>query len=423
MVRSCTCGEAAVNPKGHPMFQLVKVIPGGEPEILLRKDGKPRFLKTGKAAAKAARLAAASLGFKVQPRRVADCDWKAREQARFGDGTYKLLPWQGEAWWFGAIAAHPLHYAHVSAKYPGRVAFTADEAKGLADIQTPMKAGKYLTMLRCGLNSAQIADWSAKFSAQFEDGLLQLATTREDCREVYETGPASCMSGKAEIYASKPYHPAEVYAHPTDCAVAYLARGGRTTARVVVSRELKQYTRIYGDQGRLEPLLKTAGYKHGSMLGAKLLKIPHKGGVVMPYLDCGYYAHDHKDGKSLEIVGTSRDAAYCTCNTNGMAGPWNGTDENEEEEENEGWSCACCDEHNPGEAIGVYGDDAYWCESCFGAYGFTCNHCHDNHHIDDLRTVHLASGSEAYWCARCARRGAAYDSITGRYTALERTPR
>lgn len=400
------------------MFQLVKVIPGGEPETLLRKNGRPRFLKTGKAAAKAARLASASLGFKVQPRRVADCDWRQREIGRMCDGTYKPLPWIGESWWHGAIKVKPAkdHFAHVSAKYPGRVAFTADDAKGLADIQTPMKAGKYLTMLRCGLNSAQIADWSAKFSAQFEDGLLQLATTREDCREVYETGPASCMSGKAEIYASKPYHPAEVYAHPTDCAVAYLARGGRTTARVVVSRELKQYTRIYGDQGRLEPLLKTAGYKHGHMLGAKLLKIPHRGGVVMPYLDCGYYARDHEDGKSLEIVGTSRDAAYCTCNTNGMAGPHGPFDDNGEEED-EGWTCEACNDHQDSGQTSWNVNGRFWCESCFDEHAFTCASCGEHHPIGDAYPVLVRNGMTRDWCASCATNYATHDAETDRHIA------
>jgi hypothetical protein len=383
------------------MFQLVELRPGGEVEPLKRKNGELRLLKTGKAAAKLARAISQGTGRKIQPRPFATVNWRDRELKREEDGTYTRLPWATEPWWLSALQHQPVidHYAHVSAKYPGRVAFTETENKGLADIQTPMKAGKYLQRFCTGLPDGTIANWAARFSSQFENGILQLAETREDIADVYTRGPDSCMSGKANLYRSRPIHPTEAYASPGDGAVAYMERDGRVTARVVVSRKLMQYTRVYGDYERLRPLLQKAGFKQGNMLGMRLLKIPHKGGFVMPYLDCGHQLKDR--GDHFEIC-TADCYDYSGGDTCGMMGPWSDDDD-------EGYICSCCDDR-------IDGDDHYtvdgevWCPSCFDANATTCDACERNTHSENASQV-----LNATWCSHCVGWNAYYCDHSAQY--------
>jgi hypothetical protein len=325
------------------MYQLIDVVPGtrrGEP--MRHRNGTLRLLKTGKAASKFAKIVSAGTGKKIQPRPFAAVDWKNRELQRLTDGVYQPLPWVNTAWWANALLKAPVgdHYAHVSKKHPGRVAYTESDAKGLADIQTPMKAGRYLQKF-CGfLSSSDIAYWSASFSRMFENNLLQFATSREDIIDVYRRGPVSCMSHYADQYRSKPYHPTEVYASG-DVAVAYMERDGRVTARCVCCPRLKSFDRVYGDYDRLMPLLVAEGYRQDSIAGARLLKIKHKGGFVMPYLDCGVPVRDmgdhfviermewrdeppsHAYGYRHRVLVNGKDTDFFdTCNTSGMTGNW-----------------------------------------------------------------------------------------------------
>ncbi|HWS65671.1 MAG TPA: hypothetical protein VN325_23165 [Steroidobacteraceae bacterium] len=298
------------------MYQLMIMQPGSRAcEPMRHRNGTLRLLRTGKAAKKFASIVGKGTGRKIQPRPFASFDWRAREDARFADGTYQSLPWLCETWWANAPVAN--HYAHVSSKYPGRIAYTESDDKGLADIQTPMKAGRYLKKF-CGLDDATVARWSVEFSRQFETGLLQFAESKEEVVDVYLRGPSSCMYHAASNYGSRPHHPVVVYASG-DCAVAYMEREGRVTARTVVCKSTLQFARIYGDYERLNPLLKEAGYRQGNMVGAKLLRIPHLGGFVMPYLDVGLPVRDMGDHFKIS---TPSLGDYDTSSTSGMTGNW-----------------------------------------------------------------------------------------------------
>lgn len=390
--------------KGLSMFQMVEVMPGLPGLIVApmrRKDGTLRLLRTGKAASKFCRIVSEGTGRKIQPRRFSAVDWKAREIARFDDGTYDPLPWCHETWWHNANAACQQHYAHVSRKYPGRVAFTESEQKGLADIQTPMKAGRYLTRYFADrLSNADIAAWAARFSNQFESGVLQFAETAEEIEEVYTNGPTSCMSHKAEVFPSYPYHPTAAYASG-DTAVAYLMRDGRVTARCVVSRSKMIHGRIYGDAERLRPLLLAADYAngngtdiHGRWNGVKLAVIEHKGGYVMPYLDCSGYVTLSDDKESFLIVQQpgmgDRRQLHDACMTSGMIGDWR----NEEDY----YICDDCGDDELTE------DDMYelagrtLCRGCYEDVTGVCDRCLDR--VQETTTVlHLGNGVE--WCPRC----------------------
>src|ERR1700688_5023471 len=64
-------------------------------------DGAGQLMKfsTGEEANAIARNLSEDRGVKIQPRRINDKNWKAREATRLKDGTYQPLPWADQKWW------------------------------------------------------------------------------------------------------------------------------------------------------------------------------------------------------------------------------------------------------------------------------------------------------------------------------------
>jgi len=384
------------------MFQFVAINPGSDPEPIRRSNGMLRTLKTGKKAGRFAAIMSAKTGRKVQPRRFAMDDWRKREQARFADGIYQTLPWAAEGWWLSLIKTPPCkdHFAHISAKHPGRVAYTENDGKGMADIQTPLKAGRYLKRFAGKvLSETVIASLSARFSAQYESNMLQFAETREDIRDVYERGPASCMSSKVEVYASRPVHPAEAYASG-ELAIAYLERDGRVTARALVRKSNKEIGRMYGDADRLRSLLNADGYVAHSarnLIGAKLLKIVHrKGGFVMPFIDNLYRVVDC--GTHFEISdGQERDRerarkVMCADSTSGLIGDFKNSNDVQ---------CIACDEYVDADSVvSDVSGNGYWCSDCVEHQCARCSRA--SAFGNDFFDVVVSGGDTASWCRICA---------------------
>jgi hypothetical protein len=259
-------------------------------------------------------------------------DWHARELARFVVGAYVKLPWHNEPW---VIADH---FAHVSLADGAKVAFTPNDTSGENDRQTRMKPGRYLTRYYGEKLPAEvIRDWCSQFSAEHETNELQFATTPEDIEDVYTRGPTSCMSYNASSYSSE-CHPVRVYG-AGDLAVAYLETDGDVTARAICWPAKLQYGRVYGDEGRLVPLLEDAGYTdNGRFNGARLLRIEDGDDqFVAPYLDAPNHCVED-DGKFLIISQYGDIDAQCT---NGLT-------------EQNGYPCAHCGDRVPeGDGYGV----------------------------------------------------------------------
>ena len=268
-------------------FILVQLQEGVAVPLYDPKGELLRFSTGGEASAHAKRLTD-ELGVKVQPRPVNNTEWRKREQAKFDDGTYRPLPWADTKWWKELVETHRDHFPHVSLQKQALIAYTENDEKGAADIQTPTKPGAYLTKhFGDKINEYMVRDLCTVFAAKFEKNEVLFATTAEDIEEVYLTGPSSCMSKATEAYPTKGVHPVRMYA-AGDLEIAYLRREGRIVARTVAWPDRKVYSSsIYGDAGRIEPMLKKLGYKRGSLVGAKLLKSPVKGkGVyVVPHVD------------------------------------------------------------------------------------------------------------------------------------------
>lgn len=241
--------------------------------------------------------------------------WQQREEWRFqwGASNYRHPVWTKESFWRNRSAALIQHYAHAAKKDPSSIAFTESDDKGMRDVQTVMKAGRYLKRFFGDvLTDKQIAfyaEWQRAGNrppSDFTKTLkLEFATTPEAIVAAYAEGPGSCMRG---------YEAVQVYG-AGDLAIACLVRPGpprdgerRVLARALVWPAKKVVGRIYPNEGdysdfsgpeesedvRNELLnrLLADGYRstysEGWDLfdGAKLLAISAGGGeYVMPYID------------------------------------------------------------------------------------------------------------------------------------------
>lgn len=292
---------------------------------------------------------------------AADDSWKLREQARFDDGTYKRLPWASYEW---AIADH---FAHVSNVDDNLVAYTRDNTAGVADKQLRVRPGRYLEQhYRHVLSQDDIRHWCAVFDRDQGRGELLFADTADGIQSVYENGPNSCMSDPAANYDSE-IHPTCVYA-AGDLGIAYMENEERVTARALVWAERKIYGRMYGDENRLEALLKEAGFTHGSNArdweGARLLRVEQDDRFVAPYLD--YPMDSVSDNGTYLIVSSYGD--ICCRHTEGLSAP--------------ACTCDCCGESmDQDESSHVNGES--WCESCVDSHCFFCSGCKEYCHNDD----------------------------------------
>lgn len=275
------------------------------------------------------------------PVTASDLPWCMREEARFLLGEYAQLPWSEH------LPPIPNHYAHLSSAKPGLVAYTQDADKGEADKQTQIRPGRYLTRFYSDLSAADVRRY---VNGVPRPATLAFARTADEIEKVYVEGPRSCMTQPAGCYDSQ-CHPVRVYGD-SDLMLAYaVPPDGLPTARALVWPEKKRYSRIYGDEALIEPLLHDAGYVFGSLSGARIRRIPadtdgdidDDNAVVMPYLD-GSRSFNVVDADWLAI-----DGPYPATNTNGIAYLA------------ERYRCDGCGDY-AGELYDVGPDN--WCESC-----------------------------------------------------------
>lgn len=243
--------------------------------------------------------------------------WTAREQARFDTRTYYETPWAGFS-----IASTPdtrLHFAHLSIKQPGMIAYTKTPEHGHIDRQTITKPGRYLTEYLSHVPEHRKTAWIAECST---DLTLGIARTAEDILAVYLHGPSSCMDGahwEDDIVSS--VHPTAVYGD-SDLGVAYFGSMAKAKARCVVWPDKKLYSRPYGDTDRLIMLLERAGYSkayNNFLDGARIRAIREGSGWLMPYVDgC---EHGTLDGKFIVLDDEGSISTQETCGSTNYIKP------------------------------------------------------------------------------------------------------
>jgi len=307
---------------------------------------------------------------------VVSDEWKAREMARFANGTYKTVPWFNEDW------NNQDHYCHVANSDSEKIAYTATNADGAADKQTRTRPGRYLEQHYGDvLSQDQIREWCARFTLENNKPVLLFATGSDGIEQVYLNGPNSCMSKTLDWYES-PVHPVRTYG-TDDWAIAYMRNpDGEISARAMVAPERKVYSRIYGDYSRIRALLEEEGYSCGNDTddwdGLRLLRIEAGNGFVAPYFDAPM-CNVRDDGKHLVV---DCDGELECHETTGLT--------------NEGCCCARCEDRCR-ETYTVGNEE--WCEYCYESYSSYCSGCSSYYDSDDI--VGTDRHDNAY-CSECA---------------------
>lgn len=364
-------------------------------------------------------------GYAVRPAR--DLNWRERERRRFEDGTYKRPPWPDNI--LRALEEHcRFHYLHVSLRDPTKVSYTESPEKGEIDRQSaPMSAGRYLQRYaryreynaevpseyaRPWLSPEQIRELNAMLMPA---GAVKFGKTADDFERVYKFGPRSCMAGDASEFSS-PIHPVRIYA-AGDLEIAYLEpEPDNITARVLIWPEKKVYGRPYGDQHRLLHQLHQDGYKYGSLVGARLLKVMDGVAYVAPYIDRHFYMEDMGDYCCISDSGS----IHCG-STDGLAHAGvccfycgNRYDEEDMTSTDNGlWCSDCVDQHlfwcaGYGEYCGRH---ELWgevrgigevCASYFEDHCFVCERTEIAYRNDDMDSITMANGET--WSMRAYER-------------------
>jgi hypothetical protein len=184
-----------------------------------------------------------------------------------------------------------------------------------------MKAGKYLKKIFPWMTDARIESCVSELKAEFLPVEFELHTGKdeESFRFAYQEQhtpkrspsfssfgfdcyvkrlDSSCMRG---YYFPKPtQHPAIVYA-AGDIEIVYAKQVGKDTigARVLTYPDKKRFSDIYtADDTATELLvnyLREKGFTSKGIDGAKIRKIDHPGGYLMPYLDDCEFCEDIGD--------------------------------------------------------------------------------------------------------------------------------
>ena len=236
------------------------------------------------------------------------------------DGTF-VRPYPGREWFRREFETHALHDAvvellaangvrpadwhqlllewpHRSVNDYNRVAYTENEAKGIADRQTVTTLGKYLTRHFPQLPSHAIRDIVARHTAS---GIMQIRYTMRDILHAVRTGPRSCMSHDIDVRCQDgtTRHPYEVYDPELGWGIAVRVDDGEVVGRALVWQDpdnadarcfVRTYKRgenySYADEA-LCAWLKEQGYVHESAWpeGASMRYYPAGSSFLAPYID------------------------------------------------------------------------------------------------------------------------------------------
>jgi hypothetical protein len=284
--------------------------------------------------------------------------WRRRESGRM---MHDAVPWMDEAFWresehFG------MHYPRPSSADPRKLAYTPDEASGMADRQLRIRPGRYLQKYFGDvLSPDEIQRWALEYDNRHAPRDLNIATTADDIERVFTRGPSSCMSHGVSDYDSG-IHPTRAYA-AGDLGVTYIVdEDGTITGRAVVWPDRMIHSRIYGDIERMKGALTRAGYTLGSLAGARLLKMEGpRGGWILPYLDRNSGVTDA--GKYFEIASSVPD--FYAESTTGVV---------EAEPEYTCTHCACAVDEDEAYSDPDGSGETY-CEDCYSEIFTSCEDC------------------------------------------------
>lgn len=335
--------------------------------------------------------------------------WHRREQFR-----YPLHPLISEA----LKLARPVNWHQLLLEWPHRstgdhsmIAYTRDDAKGEADSQVRVGAGKYLARHWPHLSSSTVRDLVAAHITKMDGSCEFLpATTEEIVRSVQE-GPRSCMRWDEDDLdegCTDGHHPYEVYSPELGWKAAVRFHNGRIAGRALVHdgthmrgkdrhqavfvRSYKAYqdnpdsTEYSHADEKLEVWLCKQGVRKVSSwpVGTPFAHVRSSRGPVLPYLDgddtqvtCAV------DGVHYSMPDNDEEGYNC-CNTDGTADDVDG----------DRCSCAMCGDRTDSEDS-YYVDDQDICSRCLDRHYTSI----DGEWVPDDRVAQTQCG-ETRWDSR-----------------------
>ena len=342
-------------------------------------------------------------------------DWYDRESERFRDGTYLEVPWRHRLRHTEGHGTLIYHYAHMSRKIDGMIAYTPDDQHGHEDRQVRTTAARYLNQFCGGIFSPAEREI---FSGQTLPAEVRFATTADKIGAVYATERytfESCMGPRYHAgrwpFNDPSAHPARAYASG-DLAVAYLGSPeSGILARTLVVPDEKKYIRCFGDHVRLSGALENMGYTRDENAhdGKRIAVIPREsGGYWFPYVDNIAYAElVRQKGASWfvlrDVEESDADGLYPVMNTSGYT-----LNPVEVDEPEEAFYCQHCDNEREDE-------DAAYCHSCLEDLR-SCDSCgtesfdSDSFYYHDRGTLcESCEADESHECMHCDESFSAWD--------------
>lgn len=335
--------------------------------------------------------------------------WHAREQnsATLHSAVRKAMRMSRPKDWQELL----LQWPHSADADPTRIAYTQNERKGEANVQTVTSLGKYLRMHFTNLPDHAIRDLVAAHSAT---GCELVYTTKEMIAHLHR-GPRSCMVWDSykdpdESGSNDDEHPYACYDPKFGWHMAVRIEGGQTVGRAlcVDGDHGKYWVRSYKSTGgyspsdeMLEAWLMEQGYvKRDGYAREKLLYIPTCNNFLAPYIDgCNQRVDVYRSQGYIQI--TYDDGEFECSNTDGTPSRTDGVE------------CDDCNEYfEDGDGYWVgFQEDRHICEGCcdqnytygYGyrgrQYYFDSDHAtringewyHDSH-LSDNDIVELANG-------------------------------
>lgn len=237
-------------------------------------------------------------------------DWHCREQNRTGlhPAVLAAMEATGAKDWHSVI----LEWPHRSTGNPLKLAYTQNEKKAEANLQTVTSVGKYLTK-----NFPSLADHVIRSLVdRFNAAGCEIHLTAEMILKAVQEGPVSCMQWETDCGD----HPYSAYDPKYGWGMAVRISNGRIDGRALILDHddnkvfVRTYQRAEGEgysqrDTELEEWLVGQGYRHagGWPEGAKLAKIDNGAGYapLLPYIDgCNNFVDDC--GSHLVIDGSGQ---------------------------------------------------------------------------------------------------------------------